>query len=180
MALKVAIVGLSPASHSLAPWGSDEWEVWGLAWDGYWAGMDRVFEMHDMALLKKHYAGKPYFAKLQEMHQTLYMPESVYENVTRYPLEAVIESVGDYFCSSIAYMLALAIHEKADEIAIYGVDMKANEEYAYQRPNIEYLIGLARGRGIKVTIPDQSPLCKFNSHVDFFVGRYGHVDSNLR
>jgi hypothetical protein len=46
---------------------------------------------------------------------------------------------------------------------------------------MEYLIGLARGRGIEVTIPDESPLCKFNGkgikfgkdHLPEYVDRYG-------
>jgi len=32
---------------------------------------------------------------------------------------------------------------------VYGVDMKADDEYGYQKPNMEYLIGLARGKGIQ-------------------------------
>ena len=35
-------------------------------------------------------------------------------------------------------------------------------EFAYQRPNMEYLIGLARGRGVDVYIPERSPLTKFH------------------
>jgi hypothetical protein len=81
---------------------------------------------------------------------------------------------GDYFNSSVGFMLALAIHEGAEEIAIYGVDMRADEEYGYQRPNCEYLIGLARGKGIKVHIPDVCPLCKYQNDPGFaYFGRYG-------
>jgi hypothetical protein len=52
------------------------------------------------------------------------------------------------------------------------VDMRADEEYSYQRANCEYLIGLARGKGIKVHIPEVSPLLKF-SGFDGYKGRYG-------
>ena len=45
---------------------------------------------------------------------------------------------------------------------------------------MEYLIGLARGRGIKVTVPDASPLLKFNpagirfyDHMPVYHKRYG-------
>lgn len=58
--------------------------------------------------------------------------------------------------------------------------MAADDEYGYQRPNCEYLIGLARGRGIKVVIPDESPLCKFqDTGIKFgkatatYIERYG-------
>ena len=63
-----------------------------------------------------------------------------------------------YLESSIAYMMALAILEKVDRIGIWGVDLHCESEYVYQRPNLEYLIGLARGKGIKVFIPPQSAL----------------------
>ena len=49
-----------------------------------------------------------------------------------------------------AYMLALAIYEGVDKVGIWGVDLHCDSEYSYQRPNMEYLIGLARGRGMKV------------------------------
>jgi hypothetical protein len=66
-----------------------------------------------------------------------------------------------YLESSIAYMVAQALLElkPVDRIAIFGVDLHCESEYAYQRPNLEYLIGLARGKGIKVYIPPQSALC---------------------
>jgi hypothetical protein len=81
----------------------------------------------------------------------------------RYPIEEVTKLIGKatskptpYLESSIAYMLALAILEGVDRVGIWGVDLHCESEYAYQRPNLEYLIGLARGRGIKVFIPPQS------------------------
>lgn len=167
--LKVAIVGLSPTSHHLAPWDDPEWELWGMPWDVDRWKMDRLFEMHDDPDPRSE-------GELPE-YPVLYMQDAKYPNVTTYPLEEVAATIGgDYWCSSVGYMLALAIHEGAEEIAIFGVDMKATEEYAYQRANCEYLIGLARGKGIKVHIPDTSPLCKFQSDPDFtYRGRYGRL-----
>ena len=106
-------------------------------------------------------------------------------NAMSYPLGTVINSLGmDYFNSSISYVLGMAIHwirsfrHKGgplyeSTIGIWGVDMDDIEaldpndpsyktEYKYQRPNLEYLIGFARGLGIEVYIPEQSSLCKFN------------------
>ena len=166
MGLKVAIIGLSPSTHDLAPWWDNTWERWGLPWDeGSWVRMHRLFEMHDMRLLKSEHCKRRdgYFDRLREC-DNLYMQEAYAEipNAKRYPFEQVAETTGNYWNSSIAYAMALAIHEGAEEIAIYGVDMKGDDEYGYQKPNMEYLIGLAMGRGIKVTIPDASPLLKFN------------------
>ena len=55
--------------------------------------------------------------------------------------------------------------EGATEIAIYGVDMAVgghdpNAEYSHQRPSCEYMIGVARGIGIKTYVPAKSDLLK--------------------
>lgn len=182
MGLKVAIIGLSPKTHHLAPWGDDAWEKWGLPWDDFgWARMSRLFEMHDQRLLDSRHSKRSagYKDRLKES-SILYMQEAL-DNAIRYPFDDVAESIGQsYWNSSIAYAMALAIHENAEEIAVYGVDMDGTDEYFYQRPNMEYLIGLARGKGIKVTIPNESPLCKFQGegvmfydHAPVYVGRYG-------
>jgi hypothetical protein len=147
MGLKVAIVGLAPDSRHAVPWDTD-FEVWGLAWDADWRyRFDRTFEMHDMADLARQYS----------------------------PLSAHLErDVGDYLSSSIAYLMTLAIHERAEEISIHGVHMESSGEWHTQRPNMEYLIGFARGRGIKVHIAPESPLCRFVSDTGAsYVGRYG-------
>jgi len=172
VALKVAIVGLSNSSHHLAPWGDKSWQLWGLAWDSDWIHFHRTFEMHDLSELKAGYV------ESLEHRTGLYTQwaDGFIPNSKQYPFDAVAESVGDYWCSSIAYMMALAIHEGAEEIGIYGVDMKADDEYGYQKPNMEYLVGLARGKGIKVHIPACSPLCKFVSVPDVqYAGRYGRL-----
>lgn len=185
MGLKVAVVGLSPTTHSLAPWGDDDWEVWGLPWDeGYWPMMDRLFEMHDRRLLLGQHSKRPadYIYRLRECWVPLYMQEKEFDIPAsrRYPFESVEKVTGAYWNSSIAYAMAMAIYEGAEEIGVYGVDMAGDDEYGYQKPNMEYLVGLARGKGIKVTIPDESPLCKFQphgirffDHVPTYIDRYG-------
>lgn len=143
--------------------------------------MDRHFEMHDLRLLDSRHSKREngYIERLQECDR-LYMQEDYFPGAVRYPFEEVAKTTGYYWNSSIAYALALAIHEGAEEICIHGVDMKGDDEYGYQKPNMEYLIGLAIGRGIKVHVPDSSPLLKFNpvgvkffEHVPTYVDRYG-------
>lgn len=176
MALKVALMGLSQATRHLAPWNDPDWELWGLAWDADAFRMHRTFELHDMADLERTYPNLPAYLDRIQHCSRLYMTDKFLPNAAAYPFDAVGLDVGDYWCSSIAYMLALAIHERAEEIGIYGVAMAADDEYGYQKPNCEYLIGLARGRGIKVHVPEQSPLCKFVSPPDRqYRGRYGRT-----
>lgn len=176
MGLKVAIVGLASSTHDKAPWHDPEWEKWGLPWDDKgWAFMTRHFEMHDQRLLDSVHSKRSsdYPLRLKECDR-LYTQDN-------YPFEAVAKSIGQaYWNSSIAYAMALAIHERATDIAIYGVDMDGTDEYQYQRPNMEYLIGLARGQGIDVYIPPESALCrfeptgiKFYDHFPTYTKRYG-------
>ena len=163
--MKVAVIGLASSSFEAAPWDDPTWQKWGLPWGMRWIQLDRAFEMHDLGLLRRPESRRPkgYEERLQ-LIPDLYMQEAYFPNAKRYPFEEVIETTGDYFNSSISYLIALAIHEGAETIGLWGVDMDAEEEYGYQRPNCEYLIGLARGMGINVVIPDVSPLCKFNGH----------------
>lgn len=176
MGLKVAIVGLSQSTRHLAPWKDAQWHLWGLAWDTSRYDFHRVFEIHDYEDLQATYPNLgAYLEKLQHL-DSVYMAGAYLPNAIVYPFDEVAQTVGDYWCSSIAYMLALAIHEGAEEIALYGVDMRGDDEYGYQKPNCEYLIGLARGKGIKVHVPEASPLCKHVSPPDRdYRGRYGRT-----
>jgi hypothetical protein len=175
---QVAIVGLSSSTHDDAPYEDPNWELWGLPWDeDRWPYFDRYFEIHPLELLRKPEARRRsgYEDRLKTLDAPLYM-QTTYDdipNAIRYPIERVVEQLGlDYFNSSISYLMGLAIAEGARKIGIWGVDMADIEptpgdpsyisEFAYQRPNMEYLIGFARGRGIEVYIPPESPLAKFH------------------
>jgi hypothetical protein len=98
-----------------------------------------------------------------------YAPTSV-----RYPIERAIafnEDSGDYFMSTVAYMLALAGLEGFEEVHLYGINLAIGDEYFYEKPNAEHWIGFLRGRGVRVVIPRASALCKQHK-------RYGyHVDA---
>jgi hypothetical protein len=70
------------------------------------------------------------------------------------------QALQPYLTSSIAYQLAFAIYERFEEIHLYGIDLNTGGEYAWQKAGVEYLIGLAAGRGIRVVIPDNCALLK--------------------
>ena len=83
--------------------------------------------------------------------QGVVVPTSV-----EYPLYKVIfEVLGgrDYLIGTANYALAYAIYTgKYNPITLYGINLRSWEEWAYQRPNCELLIGIALGRGIKVEV----------------------------
>ena len=166
---KIAILGKCSNPRSDAPLDLDDWEIWGLAWDL----LPRVhvqFEMHEnwRNFLGNEEDAARHKAWLVGSGTPVYMlkQEPDVPLSREFPMEAVADCIGRtcygtaYIESSISYMMALALLElkPGDRIGIWGCDLSTGGEYAYQRPNMEYLIGLARGRGIKVYVPPQNAL----------------------
>ena len=173
---KVAIIGRCWSTRSDAPWDGKDWELWTLAWDPV-PKTDRIFETHKhfRNYLGNREDGDFHVGGLRMAKVPVYMLEK-HDDIpmsVKYPFEEVTQLIGKtvsgtpYLESSIAYMVALAIYEKVDRIGIWGVDLHCKSEYAYQRPNLEYLIGLARGKGIKVYIPPQSALLTHETGVPY-------------
>ena len=177
---KVCIVGFSYTTRDDAPYGDDTFEFWGcnnvykILPDVKW---NRWFEMHQLAHIKDKSEEFPeHIPWLKELTVPLYMQEHYDEfpASVEYPLGLIqAEMLADwkfepnemnYIESTIAQEMALALHERVDEIHIYGVDMVIQEEYGYQRPNLEAWIMAARnqtalnGGTVKVVIPEKSAL----------------------
>lgn len=168
---KIAIVCGSPGSMMMAPFDDKDWEIWVLG-NRINAFKDKrvtkIFEIHDD--LNQHGVnnGAGYVSYLVNMKIDLIVGKNFplghprAPHVKVFPFDAAKHLYGaDYLTSSSAYMVAMAVLEGADEIAIYGVDMAVDDfEYFWQRPCMEAWVGFAKGRGIKITIPDISPLGK--------------------
>lgn len=169
---KVAIVG-SAGSKDKTPWDDEEFEIWGLAWRGDLKRFDRMFDMHAVDHTRKKIP-EDYKQRLANLRCPVYLIEANSEvpSSVAFPLAEVKEYLKgldkdapvDYFASSIAFEFVFAMYEGFKEIHVYGVDLSTDDEWSYQRPNLEYYIGLARGMGIRVYIPDSSALVKF-THV---------------
>lgn len=70
-----------------------------------------------------------------------------------FPLEKCVKEFGlPYFNNTIAYMIAYALLEGAEEINMYGVNQAGSAEYIFEKGSVEYWLGIAVGRGVKVTI----------------------------
>ena len=66
-----------------------------------------------------------------------------------------------YFQSSMSYMTAYAILKGYDEILYCGCDFQTKDEIRTQQKEcLEKWIAFAQGRGIKVKVIADSPLCK--------------------
>lgn len=167
---KVAIVGFAKPHRDQAPFHDPSFEIWGLnnAYifmpprphaDGRIA--ERWFEVHSEDLYGwdlrrpgrhvdwlRNFPGPLYLLEARED-----MPHSI-----SYPIEDIARRFGAYLTSSPAYMLALAMAEGFKEIHIYGIDLSTDSEYAHQRPNLEFLIGLALGKGHQIVLPPNCQL----------------------
>jgi len=95
---------------------------------------------------------------------TIFSLGKVGENYIPYPIEEVKKEFSpyrlnvDYFSCGVCYAIALAIYQRATRIDLWGMFIAATEEYAYQKPGIEFWIGVAIGRGIDVRIHGKSHL----------------------
>ena len=159
---KIVLLGTAQASMNLAPFGGD-WEIWSCSPGTYHVPkIDRFFELH------RYEPGQPWFSEgycefLKNFDGPVMMtaPVEAVKNCTLLPYEELVAKYGPYFfTSSLAWMLAMAIEEGADKIALYGVDMAATTEYHDQRMGCQYFALLARSMGIEVGVPPESDLLR--------------------
>jgi hypothetical protein len=185
---KIAIIGKAPSSVGLAPYSDPAWEVWILNTLGSNKEVprfDRQFELHDLKLTQTPAHGG-YYQWLVECDKPVYVrdePPAEMKNGVRFPLGPILEHFanmtgGGYLTNSVSMEMALAIYEhdtgtkKVSDIGLWGVDMAQHgfatgghngpftSEYARQRPSVEFWIGVAAGKGIKIHVPAQSDLLK--------------------
>lgn len=166
---KIAIVGTAPSSVNDAPYNDQSWEIWSLGANyGAIRRFNRWFELHTPDALFQAKALQPdriQFLQRIGKDLTIGFPDPIWPEAVVYPKDEVIkyftpEGQKPYFTSSIAWMIALAIYEKATEIGIWGVDMIGDGEYSHQRGCCEYLLGCARFSGITLTLSPKSPLLR--------------------
>lgn len=175
--MTVQICGMSPSRKEI-DLGK---ETWGLPWDPLSHRYEVWFEMHDRSLWSTR--GHEYLETLRESDRPIYMQREWDDipNSVAYPVHTVARTIGaDYFNSSIAYMMGLAIHEGKD-FEVWGVDNHTDGEWWFERPCNEYLIGIARGKGLKVWVHPDSSLLKFMPDIHYqgviqhYKGRYGYL-----
>jgi hypothetical protein len=125
----------------------------------------RWFQIHSFQSFSRdnNYSDPKHYEWLKQPHDFPIYMQKVFEQIpasVMYPIEEVKGLFGTYLTSTFAYMMALAILEKVDQISIFGFEMGSGTEYAYQRPCGEFLIGYARAKGIEVNVPDNSQLLR--------------------
>jgi len=141
---KVAILGKLQTKY-YAPFWDKTWDIWTLNYNnGVLPRIDLWFDLHT------------------------YKPNPA-ADITRvnYPFKEANELVGgQYFNNSVSYMIAYAILQGYEEIALYGMRfVNDGQPRVEQYNNVRELIFFARGKGIKVTSPyDDIMLKEYNPY----------------
>jgi len=185
---KIAICGFASSSRHRMPVLDPAWEIWCLnQLYRHIPRADREFDIH-AKYEEGNVEGTDHPRWLKAYPGPIYMVDPPVDIPTgiRYPIERMIEKFGDYFTSTVACMLALAIDEidrlvmprfaalPPSEnpawalrqlyaeycIGIFGIDLIVGTEYFHQKACVEYYIGQACGRGIEVALPPETALCK--------------------
>jgi hypothetical protein len=172
MEKKIAIVGKAANSQMLAPFEDLSWQIWGLSnayndiprWDVW-------FELHDWEYHRR--VNLEHYHWLMTDHgKPIYAFEDNYNDAPcakKFPIDDLKGMFGSFFngspifkywTNSPSYMMGLAMLQGATHIGVWGVDMAMNDEYAFQRPSCELMIGACLAKGINITIPPESSLCK--------------------
>jgi hypothetical protein len=174
---KICIVGFASGSRMLAPFDDQSFDIaclnhgwnWIPRYDVWYelhtpTHARKISETHWQWLIAQPGPDSPDFKPIYMQDHYPEIPASV-----KFPMAEVDEwlirrfgSEGGYYTSSISQMLSHTMWLGYKEIHLYGIDLLEESEHAYQRPGAEYLIGLARGCGIKVYVPKQSALLKAN------------------
>lgn len=162
--LKIALVGTAPSSRMLAPFNDPSWTIWACS-PGNMNVLPKVdawFELHgNLHWPENQSYGLPYIEWLRRLTIPVYMQNHEYQvpNTQIFPMEQMVNEFGpEFFTSSFAWMMALAISKGAKEIALFGIDMASRDEYILQRPGFFYFRRMAEMRGIKVWAPNESDI----------------------
>jgi len=172
---KIAICGFASSSRHLIPVDDPSWIIAGL--NQLYRHMPRADVWYDIHLNweQDNVDGTDHEGWIKSCGIPVFMsnPPKQFPTAVRYPVERLIQKHGiDYFTSTVSFMIAWAIDcidmKVADtgnaysdySIGVFGIDLIVGTEYEVQKACVEYWLGIAEGRGIKIVLPPQSALLK--------------------
>jgi hypothetical protein len=175
----VMILGFAPDSLKYAPLDAKGIDIWGL--NELYMDKPKIairatawFQLHGYEPPTIRDANQVRNLSVLKCPVLMWRKHPNIPNSIEYPLQSVLEEFdiyGEdmaldqpdirqrvYFTNSISWMIALAIQMGYKEIQIYGVNMAQDQEFKHQRPSCEFLLGWARGKGIRLYKPPVSDL----------------------
>lgn len=179
--MKIAICGLSPAQLADAPWSDKTWEIWSLN-GGYMENnknvlprVDKWFDLHNEKNVDYLIAGNYdcpnhkdyslYKEWLIENQKKLIISEqySFLEKTEIFPIKEIIKFFNtDFLRNSISMMIAYAIMKYPDleEIGVWGQTENQDPAYYDEEGCVQYWLGYAKSKGIKVKTSINSSMLK--------------------
>ena len=131
---KIAILGKLETKYN-APFDDTSWEIWSMNkhWDedmiprvDVWFDIHKVPQKEDADILRDDFP-------FEECHKL---------------------AGGNYFNNITSYLIAYAILQEAEDIALYGMRFISDHNHrSLELDNVRQWIFFAKGRGINVTIP---------------------------
>ncbi len=186
----VAVLGLGPSlkafvdiAKSLGGRSAYCDEVWGINAVGDVIACDRVFHMDDVRVQEIRATARPESNIAKMLRWIARHPGPIYTSrlhpdypgLVEYPLEAVINDLGQaYFNSTAAYAIAYAIHIGVKKISIHGMDFTYPNAHDAEKGRgcVEFWLGVAHARGIKIGLTRETSL--LDGYVPFADRFYGY------
>jgi len=159
---KIYILAKGPSWYRCPETVPPNTEIWGCNSTYKDRKLDKLFIMHDIRL-DMIYEDEDFVEHVNGLGIPVYTTGlyKVLKNNRSFPVAEVYNEFRiPYLLNVICYMLAYAITQKPKEIELCGVDMRAGVEYIGEKGCVEFWVGVAVGRGIKVNIPNESMVCK--------------------
>ena len=190
----LAIVGFAPATRKQAPWDNPDITIAGLNeecvfdWFKRKSGNNLIFfQLHDRSSFTRpnNHNDPHHWEWLQKKHDFPIYMQQKWEDIpssVKFPLEDIYKEFGNYFTSTLPFIMAWGVLNGYKRLEIYGFDMASNTEYLYQRPNAHFFIGYLRGKGIDVYIPSNSKLMQGYgkyAYEDMFLGYRQELDNAI-
>jgi hypothetical protein len=177
---RIAICGTAPTRAAI-PYDDPTLEIWALndMWVLNLTRADRWFDLHPIDKMffrpqtNKVFEGDVpagFFVRphghlewLRKQTIPVYVQDAAAlgsPSAVTFPRERCVKEIFPTYCSSPAWMVALALLEGVTELHVYGIHLATEWEYINQRPNFESLLTLAAARGVKVVLPKGCPLMR--------------------
>ena len=147
-------------------------ETWTINAMGGVIHHDRAFAMDDLGELRRDARKGKKVAKgmldwMPNHPGPLYVirPYDFIPNAVQYPVEDVLNDVGfPYFNNTVAYAVGYAIYIGVDMLKLYGCDFTYANHHVGEsgRGNVEWLLGMAGERGMKIEVSQSTTLLDAN------------------
>jgi len=166
-------------------------EVWTINALGDVFACDLVFHMDDIRIQEIRAAARPdsNISAMVDWLATSKVPVITsrahpdYPALVEFPLEDVLNHLGHaYFNNTAAYAVAFAIHAGATEISCFGMDYTYENVHHAERGRacVEFWLGQAHARGIKINTPKNTSLLDANCSEKHRLYGYDTVDIKLQ